>query len=871
MRTNSATILAAQKSATATPYIYLYFTDGSTSYTYTTTDSPNRVKSVKHTEEPYNGYAVIVLSNVAKDLPDLRGFMCQIGYGYSADYTGGVVEPLWVKRQFFSSRPGSLDCLLYLEDAWAVLREMEDIGSLLGGSPPYYEVDYSGTSFKIYDIIKDTVEAAGFDIEDLGVHDDGIINALEPLFVVNSAPFEPAQSVIYRLLNMTKCFMRIKSQQPDYVDSTVATVVAYGSGVVKGNSCGSYGGRIWVFLWGSFTSSPDGLTWDSPTVLANGASAFVDTDNGYVHRVRSSGGIMYYQRGLLNSDGTITWDTEVEITGTSGWCGPYRICVDSNQHPIVAYAVAGVADCNVIKSDASDGTWDCAAGFPVVLRSGYPGNIGMSVTPLNTQAGFYVAYKNKSGNNSWFGKLYTDAGGWGSEETIVSYPGAYNTSGNVIADASDIIYFDFIYTTPLYLYYRTALGMWTFISAPLNTNGNQTWCPMTLCAGAIYAYSHDSTTIKQAVVSTSTKTVISTKDITTKSGMGSLTMIASPLITSQLMVFYDFNLSGGTVSIGASIFSSGIVTNFQLIYPQSWTDYHQTYTSDKPSSAEYQFKEFEWRDHVRLPHVVNVICNKVAKDDGTWDVDQIITGEYSRTPEAGYNVIKQYEIAEEIDNQTDADNRASAIAIRQHMETELGYIQVQHDCGLELYDWVKIRDKRNVANYTDYPTAAWGKDCVVGTLVHTFIADQGVYTLDITLNGITSAIPSTGLVKKAAPAPVGGTEPTPVTPGTPISTPTQTFPKPSSAPPVAMYTDLNRGDKEWGKYFCVWVTAAYTYAQVMDYYNRQYKFANDADAKAWAEAHQLWWAWVNYYLRRKAWNDAIPADQRQYWKGSWSG
>lgn len=104
---------------------------------------------------------------------------------------------------------GSLDNIIYMEGAWNLLSEMKDIASLLGAtSPPYYEVDYTGQSITIYDIIDAVLIAAGFGLYPLGTHDDSIIDTLQPDFVVNSVPFEGAAQVIYRLINMTKCFIR---------------------------------------------------------------------------------------------------------------------------------------------------------------------------------------------------------------------------------------------------------------------------------------------------------------------------------------------------------------------------------------------------------------------------------------------------------------------------------------------------------------------------------------------------------------------------------------------------------------------------------------------------------------------------------------
>ena len=411
MRTNSAGMITAEKSATFTPYIKLVFANGKgggTTYTYTTTDSPRRILAVKHVEEPYNDTCIVQIQNTTKDFPNLMGFYCDISYGYvisgTPDITGGTTAPLWVKQQSQTSKPGSVDQILYLEGAWNVLAELYNIGELLAGSAPYYEVDYSATSFTIYDIMEAVLHAAGFDLAALGTHDDGIVDTLEPMFVVNSIPFESALQPLYRLINMTKCFLR------------------------------------------------------------------------------------------------------------------------------------------------------------------------------------------------------------------------------VVYDATDD-------------------------------------------------------------------------------------------------------------------------AEFQLIFPASYAAYAATYTSNQTGS-DYQFKDFGWENHIFVPTHVWVIANRVDQADGTWTpAPTLKIGEYSVGTDNNYPDTVQFHIAETLDTEAKADDRAEVIAIRQWMEESLGSLTVQHDCGLELYDFIKIRDKRGVANYVDYPTAGRWDDtathdarCVVGSLTHTF--GPGVYELTIGLNGISSDIRS---------------------------------------------------------------------------------------------------------------------------------
>lgn len=131
MRTLHADLTAAQIANKRTPYLRLAFTrTGETSYTYTTADSPNRIILVRHTEEAYNEYAVIILMDSPRNIPDLEGYRCDVGYGYvttsGAKYS--TAAPLWVKTQQETSKPGDVNTILFLEGSWGVLRATYNIG-----------------------------------------------------------------------------------------------------------------------------------------------------------------------------------------------------------------------------------------------------------------------------------------------------------------------------------------------------------------------------------------------------------------------------------------------------------------------------------------------------------------------------------------------------------------------------------------------------------------------------------------------------------------------------------------------------------------------------------------------------------------------
>jgi len=213
-RSVSETYLAAQQSLNKTPYFKLLFKHGETTVDLSSDNSTygNRLILIDHVEEVYNDYATIVFRNKDRDIPNLLGYWIEIGYGYvtgaGKEYLGdGTNEPapprIWVKHQQTVSAGGKLWELLELEGMWTLLRET----LIRLGSPPLYTASY--TEDTIYDIIGyilGEIDPA-MTLEALA-EDDGIINSLQPQFDINAQPFEYADALIYRLLNMTASYLK---------------------------------------------------------------------------------------------------------------------------------------------------------------------------------------------------------------------------------------------------------------------------------------------------------------------------------------------------------------------------------------------------------------------------------------------------------------------------------------------------------------------------------------------------------------------------------------------------------------------------------------------------------------------------------------
>lgn len=774
MRTKTATLITAEKSATSTPYISVTLT-GSSTYTYATTDSPNKIKLVRHTEEPYNDFAVVVLGNSAKTLPaNLIGYRCDISYGYrvsGVNYqtTPTSCAPLWVKRQYQTSKQGDVDMVLYLEGAWTVLSETEYIASLIAAAAaPYYDIDYSAASYTPYDIIEAILAGVGFDLAALGIHDDSIIDTLIPKFMVNyQGNIEAARDVIYRLLNMTRCFMRVESN---------AITVPSVDNPTNGQSGFPSQNKVFYSLglyWSVFYHTNSGLyymtsatgvdgTWSSPVELraASGISlyqwdCFVETRGAvtYFHWTGGSTGAVVYRRGEMQSDGTITnWVAEQTVETTETGFSIRSLAVSPDGYPCVSYSQNyGSIHLHLHVCANNDGTWATAENLTVAGSYTW----WSKVVPLTGNK--FVAVYARAQDNDLCARTYN--GSWGAEVNSGYHSAAANMGEQfdayTVGSTVHVVYC--CADSPYDLKHATfTAGAWsaaTIISAAVGLYSSPAITKDSL--GNLYAFWIQSNEhmycSKYSTSWGATIDVMTIDDLATSNPHNQWNIFDILPNDTMKFVYTDHTAHPNyrVKFVGATAYPISLLTSvatFRIIYPNAWTSYHNTFTSDRPDATYHQFKEFEWQDHILLPTHVIVVANRVDKADGTWDETEIKLGDFSITPEGGYPTILQYHLAESLTTTAAANTRASAIAIRQHMEAALGRVLVQHDCGLELYDYVQVRDKRGVAGYTDYPTTKWistytYKMCVVGCLVHTFQADAGIYSLEITLNGITSERP----------------------------------------------------------------------------------------------------------------------------------
>lgn len=257
-------LIDTQSDANKTPYIKVYINS---------TDYFSRLEYLEHHEEPYRDRAVIGLNNRdgTLDAVDLDGQEFEIGYGYDSSGNGGsatdkVDTPtMWVKSHQIISVGGERIYQIYAEGMWMYLREMSVLpgfniwkaskayvaGQVITPTTPNghsYQCSTAGTSgaseptwptgsgdtvadgsavwteigteyipysstfnrtHTVEELMQLVIEAMGWTWTAVS-NSDGIIDDFKPLFDINQTPFEVAASILYRLLWMTKSYLRAK-------------------------------------------------------------------------------------------------------------------------------------------------------------------------------------------------------------------------------------------------------------------------------------------------------------------------------------------------------------------------------------------------------------------------------------------------------------------------------------------------------------------------------------------------------------------------------------------------------------------------------------------------------------------------------------
>ena len=169
--------------------------------------------------------------------------------------------------------------------------------------------------------------------------------------------------------------------------------------------------------------------------------------------------------------------------------------------------------------------------------------------------------------------------------------------------------------------------------------------------------------------------------------------------------------------------------HLELVYPQTTDSTDLTIYSDTIP----WFYEFNELKNELIPNSIIVFCDNSEMDiNYSWpnlklgqSTDADAVTRYNST-----NVYGLYQ-APTITVQGDADNRADAILARIKAETVSQALVIPHHCGIQLYDYLLVKDKRGRLAYEDCKVRVTG-------LTHTFLRDNDLFRLSIYGGGLVN-------------------------------------------------------------------------------------------------------------------------------------
>jgi len=245
-------------------------------------------------------------------------------------------------------------------------------------------------------------------------------------------------------------------------------------------------GRYWDFFGDGnnikFVSSVDCIVWTGETAVP---AAFIFTSRGYqfsvwaddtyvyiayIDNTTAGWGPLRYRRGLLNADGTITWDSEETVDSDANCMRP-AICKASDGSIHISFQLR--TDMNLY--------WRKKNGFwsPRTLIRNEDNYVATSLVPLSTGGKVYLVYCKYLENRLW-GYLY-DAG-WGPRETVSADTLTSYAYFSVTVDVNDYVHVGYIVGAvgSITLKHVKRIAVW---QAPVNVHdGGLAFCVLHLCA-----------------------------------------------------------------------------------------------------------------------------------------------------------------------------------------------------------------------------------------------------------------------------------------------------------------------------------------------------------------------------------------------------
>lgn len=235
-------------------------------------------------------------------------------------------------------------------------------------------------------------------------------------------------------------------------------------------------GYFWLFFSDGannlYSSSSDGQTWTTYVMGGAGETAQRTSTwydgNVSVHYAIAADGYLWYMRGSLNTNGTISWSSLVYVFNSTTNTiddGSASITLDSNGSMWIAYKNSSSNSMWVTRSQVySNASWINDPGYSLQVSSSVAGQWWPSLVPL-TNGKVYLTMAN--GLNI-YGSLYN--GSWINETApIIGYPNyCQNPTSYSVVAIDDNVYLSYEQYGPAYyinfLWRNFTSGSWSSIS-----------------------------------------------------------------------------------------------------------------------------------------------------------------------------------------------------------------------------------------------------------------------------------------------------------------------------------------------------------------------------------------------------------------------
>lgn len=218
---------------------------------------------------------------------------------------------------------------------------------------------------------------------------------------------------IYVLKNFSPELLQI-------VDNTTGSPIAHSYG--RKDFYDNVTARFWKFYsdgtYMKCTSSTDGQNWILPNAIRSaefGFQFYIHCFNQtvyYVYNSEAVGADIYYRKGILNVDGTISWYSPEQVAvsaGTSQRLYACSITADINGYPYIVFGNRtdhSLKTLNLVRSDYNNGTWKTTSGFPMQINENPDSDLVSGVALALPNNEIYVVYCSAGNEEPPRGRLW---------------------------------------------------------------------------------------------------------------------------------------------------------------------------------------------------------------------------------------------------------------------------------------------------------------------------------------------------------------------------------------------------------------------------------------------------------------------------------